>query len=55
MWCNFKFEGVLLRSDSRYKDRVYSIWECAINQTVYLLQGPSKEPHSLPSTGPHLS
>ena len=22
MWCNFKFEGVLFRSDSRHNDRV---------------------------------
>jgi len=29
MWCNFKFEGVLLRSDSRHNDRVDSLWECA--------------------------
>jgi hypothetical protein len=25
MWCNFKFEGVLFRSDSRHKDRVDSL------------------------------
>ena len=29
MWCNFKFEGVLFRSDSRHNDRVDSLWECA--------------------------
>jgi len=25
MWCNFKFEGVLFRSDSRHSDRVDSL------------------------------
>jgi len=30
IWCNFKFEGVLFRSDSRHNVRVDSIWECAI-------------------------
>ena len=25
MWCNFKFEGVLLQSDSRQNDRVDSL------------------------------
>ena len=29
MWCNFKFEDVLFRSDSRHNDRVDSLWECA--------------------------
>ena len=29
MWCNFKFEGVLFRSDSRHNDKVDSLWECA--------------------------
>ena len=28
MLCNFIFEGVLLRSDSRHNDRVDSLWEC---------------------------
>ena len=28
MWCNYKFEGVLFRSDSRHNDRVDSLWEC---------------------------
>ena len=30
MLCNFKFEGVLFRSDSRHSVRVDSLWECAI-------------------------
>ena len=25
MWCNFNFEGVLFRSDSRHNDRVVSL------------------------------
>ena len=25
MWCNFKFEGVLFRRDSRHNDRVDSL------------------------------
>ena len=31
MWCNFKFEGVLFRSNSIH-DRVYSLWECVTKQ-----------------------
>jgi hypothetical protein len=31
MWYNFKFEGVLFRSDSRHND---SLWECATKQAV---------------------
>ena len=34
MWCNFKFKGVLFRSDSRHNDRVDSILECATKQAV---------------------
>ena len=34
MWCNFKFEGVLFWSDSRYNDRVDSLLECATKQAV---------------------
>ena len=34
MGCNFKFEGVLFRSDSRHNDRVDSLWECATKQAV---------------------
>jgi hypothetical protein len=34
MWCNFKFEGVLFRSDSRHNDRVDSLWGCATKQSV---------------------
>ena len=34
MWCNFKFESVLLWSDSRHNDRVDSLWECATKQAV---------------------
>ena len=34
MRCNFKFEGVLFRSDSRHNDRVDSLWECATKQAV---------------------
>ena len=34
MWCNFKFEGALFRSDSRHNDRVDSLWECATKQAV---------------------
>ena len=33
-WCNFKFESVLFRSDSRHNDRVDSLWECATKQAV---------------------
>ena len=34
MWCNFKFEGVLFRSDSIHDDRVDSLLECATKQAV---------------------
>ena len=34
MWCNFIFEGVLFRSDSRHNDRVDSLLECATKQAV---------------------
>ena len=34
MWCNFKFERVLFRSDSRHNDRVDSLMECATKQAV---------------------
>ena len=34
MWCNFKFEGVLFRSDSRHNDRVDSLLECGTKQAV---------------------
>ena len=34
MWCNFKFEGVLFRSDSRHNDRVDSLLQCATKQAV---------------------
>jgi hypothetical protein len=34
MWCNFKFEGVLFRSDSRHNDRVDSLLECTTKQAV---------------------
>jgi len=34
MWCNFKFEDVLFRSDSRHNDRVDSLLECATKQAV---------------------
>ena len=34
MWCNFKFEGVLFRSDSRHNDRVDNLLECATKQAV---------------------
>ena len=34
MWCNFKFEGALFRSDSIHNDRVDSLWECATKQAV---------------------
>ena len=34
MWYNFKFEGVLFRSDSRHNDRVESLWVCATKQAV---------------------
>jgi hypothetical protein len=34
MWCNFKFEGVLFRSDSTHNDIVDSLWECATKQAV---------------------
>ena len=32
IWGNFKFEGVLFRSDARHNDRVDSIWKCATKQ-----------------------
>ena len=31
---NFKFEGVLFRSDSIHNDRVDSLWECPTKQVV---------------------
>ena len=34
MWCNFIFEGVLFRSDSRNNDIVDSLLECATKQAV---------------------
>jgi hypothetical protein len=34
MWCNFKFKGVLFRSDSRHNERVDSLLECATKQAV---------------------
>jgi len=34
MWCNFKFEGVLFRSDSRHNDRVDGLLVCATKQAV---------------------
>jgi hypothetical protein len=34
MWCNFKFEDVPFRSDSRHNDRVDSLLECATQQAV---------------------
>ena len=34
IWCNFKLEGVLFRSNSRHSDRVDSLWECATEQAV---------------------
>ena len=34
IWCNFKFEGVLFWSDSRYNDRVDNLLECATKQAV---------------------
>jgi ribonuclease HI len=34
MWCNFKFEGVLFRIDSRHNDRVDSLLEYATKQAV---------------------
>jgi hypothetical protein len=34
LWCNFKFEGVLFRSDSRHNDRVDSLCECPTKQAV---------------------
>ena len=34
MWCNFKFECILFRSDSRYNDIVDSLLECATKQAV---------------------
>ena len=37
MWCNFKFEGVLFRSDSRHNDRVDSLLECATKQAVMIV------------------
>ena len=53
MWCNFKFEGFLFRSDSRHNDRVDSLPVQAYR--VYLLHGLSKGPHNLTNTGSHLS
>ena len=37
MWCNFKFEGVLFRSDSRHNDRVDGLLECATKQVVMIV------------------
>ena len=34
MWCNFKFEGVLFRNDSRHNNRVDSLLECATKQAI---------------------
>ena len=36
MWCNlnFKFEGVLFRSNPRHNDRVDSLLDCATKQAV---------------------
>ena len=34
MWYNFKFEGVLFRTDSRHNDRVDCLLECATKQAV---------------------
>ena len=34
MWCNFKFEGVLFRSDYRHSDRVDGLLECTAKQSV---------------------
>ena len=51
MWCNFLFEGVLFRGDSRHNDRVDNLWECATKQAVI----PPSGPHNITSTGPHLS
>ena len=34
MWYNFKFEGVLFRSDFRHNDRVDSLLECVTKQAV---------------------
>ena len=50
MWCNFKFEDVLFRSDSRHNNRVDSIWECA----TFGAQVRGLD-HNINSTGPHLS
>ena len=34
MWFNFKFEGVLFRSDSRHNDRINSLLECTTEQAI---------------------
>ena len=34
MWCNFKFGGVLFRSDSRHNDRVDGVLESVTTQAV---------------------
>ena len=34
MLCNFKFEGVLFRSDFKHNYRVDSLWECVTKQAV---------------------
>ena len=52
MWCNFKFEGVLFLSDSRYNDRVDSLWECGTKQEVMTV---GQWHRNQTSTGPHLS
>ena len=46
MWRNFKFEGVLILSDSRHEHACLTV---RVGRT-----GPSKGPHNLTSTGPHL-
>ena len=55
MWCNFKFEGVLFRRDSRHNDRVDSLWECATKQAVMASFRAQVMNLITTSTGPHLS
>jgi hypothetical protein len=33
-WCNFKFEVVLFRNDSKHNDRFDCLWECATKQAA---------------------
>ena len=48
MWCNFKFEGICFGA---IPDIMIELTACVGLPGLYLLQGPSKGPHNLTSTG----